>query len=104
MCSHSEVQKFTFMDFYKIKEVTEQRFFRGTHGRFLHIINELAADDEQATTSFLYLTEDDLSALSGIAKELLARRKVAICPTSNASTQQPFLYPVVAHTYSTPTA
>ena len=33
-----------------------QRFFRGTHGRFLRIINELAADDTQATTAFFYLT------------------------------------------------
>ena len=78
-----------------------QRFFRGTHGRFLHIVNELAAEDTQATTAFLYLTEDEFSALTENAKEVLARRKVATCSTSNPSTEQPHLYPDVAHTYST---
>ena len=81
-----------------------QRFFRGTNGRFLHIVNELAADDTQATTAFLYLTEDEFSALSELAKEVLARRKVATCSTSNPSTEQPLFYPDVAHTYSTPNA
>ena len=78
-----------------------QHFFRGTDGRFLHIVNELAAEDTQATTAFLYLPEDEFSALSEIAKEVLARLKVATCLTSNASTEQPLLYPYVAHTYST---
>ena len=81
-----------------------QRIFRGTHGRFLHIVNELAADDTQATTAFLYLTEDEFSALSEIAEKVLARRKIANCPTSNASTEQPLLYPDVSRTYSTPNA
>ena len=81
-----------------------QRFFRGTRGRVLHIFNELAADDTQATTAFLYLTEDEFSTLSEVAKEVLARRKVATCATSNASTEQPVFYPDVAHTYSTPKA
>ena len=43
-----------------------QRFFRGTPGRFLHIVHELAADDTRATTAFLYLTEDKFSAMSEI--------------------------------------
>ena len=30
-----------------------QRFLRRTHQRFIHIVNELAADDTQATTAFL---------------------------------------------------
>ena len=75
-----------------------------THGRFLHVANELAADDKQATTAFLYLDEDDFSALSEIAKEIFARSKFATCPTSNAATEQPLLYPDVAETYSTPNA
>ena len=37
-----------------------QRFFRGTHGRFFYIVNELAADDTPATTAFLYLTKDEV--------------------------------------------
>ena len=41
-----------------------QRFLCGTHGRFLHIVNKLAADDTQATSAFLYFTEDEISALS----------------------------------------
>ena len=81
-----------------------QRFFGGSDGRFLHIVNELAADDTQATTAFPYLTEDEFSALSEISKEILSRRKVATCCTSNTSTEQPLLYPDVAHTYSTPNA
>ena len=81
-----------------------QRFFRGAHGRFLHIVNELVADDTQATTAFLYSTEYEVPALSEIAKEVLACRKVAIHPSSNNSTDQPFLYPDVADTYSTPHA
>ena len=63
-----------------------QRFFCGTRGQFLHIVHELAADE--ATTSFLYLTEDEFSALSDIAKEVLARRKVATCSTSNTTHPQ----------------
>ena len=70
-----------------------QQFFRGTHGQFLHIVNELAANDTQATTAFLYFTKDEFSALSEIAKEVLARRKVATSPTSSASTEQPLLHP-----------
>ena len=81
-----------------------QRFFCGTHGRFLHTANELAADDTQATTAFLYLTEDEISTLSEIAKEVLARLKIATCPTSNTSIEKPLLYPDVAQTYSTPNA
>ena len=81
-----------------------QGFFRGTNGRFLHFVNELAAVDTQATTAFLYLTEDEISALSELAKEVLARRKVVTCPTSNPFTEQPLLDSDVARTYSTPNA
>ena len=76
-----------------------QRFFRVTHGWFLYIVNELTADNTQATTSFLYLTEDELSALS---EEVLTPRTVSTSPTSNASTAQPLLYPDFAQTYPTP--
>ena len=63
------------------------------YSRFLHIVNELTAYDRQATTAFLYLTEEEFSALSETAKEVLARRKVANCPTSNAFTN-PFFTPM----------
>ena len=81
-----------------------QRFVGGSHGRFLHIVTELAADDQQTTTAFPYLIEDEFSTLSELAKEVLARHKVATCPTSNASTEHPLHYSDVAHTYSTPNA
>ena len=68
------------------------RFFRSTHGRFLHTANQLAADDAQALTAFLYLTEDNFSALSEITKKVLARRRFATYPTSNTSTEQHLLY------------
>ena len=63
-----------------------QRFFRGTHGLFSHIVNQLVADGTRATTAFLYLTEDQNSTLPEIAEIALTRRKVATGPTSNAST------------------
>ena len=62
------------------------------HGRLLHIVIESAADDTPATTAFLYLSEDQFSALSEFAKGVLALRKVATCPTGNASTEQALLY------------
>ena len=67
---------------------------------FLHNVNELVADDTQATTAFHYIRQHEFSALSEIVKELLARREVATCPTSNTSTEQPLLYLDVAHAYS----
>ena len=81
-----------------------RRFLRRTQGRFIHVVYQLAADDTRATTAFLYLIEDEFSSLSEFAKEVLTRRKVATCPTSNASTEQPISYPDIAHTYSTPNA
>ena len=77
---------------------------RGTHRRFLHIVNELAADNTEATTAFLHPNEDEFLALSEIAKEVHTGRKVSTRPTSNASTEQPLLHPDAAHTYSTPNA
>ena len=70
----------------------------------LHIVNELAVDDTQAITAFLYLTADEFLPFSEIATEKLARRKVATCPTSNAFTEKPIFYRDVAHRYSTPNA
>ena len=74
--------------------IQPQLFFRAMHGRFLHIFNKLAADDTLATTAFLYLTQDELSALSQILEEVLTRREATSSPTSKASTEQRLLYPV----------
>ena len=71
-----------------------QRIFHGAHGHFLQIVSELAADDTQATTGFLYLIEDQLSPLSKVAKKVLTRRKDATCLTSNATTEQPPFTPI----------
>ena len=78
-----------------------QLFFRGTNGRFLHIVNELAADDTRATTAFLYLTKDELSALSELAKEVLARRKVATCSTEPIHRTTPPLPRCCSHVFHT---
>ena len=40
-----------------------QRFFRGTHGRFLLIVPNLEDDDTEQTTGFLYLTDAEFAAL-----------------------------------------
>ena len=57
-----------------------QQFLRSTNGWFLHFSNELAADDTQATTVFLHLSEDKFCALSENAEEVLAREKLSLAP------------------------
>ena len=49
-----------------------QRFFRGTQGRFLHIVPNLNDDDNDVTTAFLYMTDAELLAIKGLAREVLA--------------------------------
>ena len=78
-----------------------QRFFHATQARFLDNVDKLAEDETQATTAFLYLSGDELSDLSKIVKEVLARQKVATCPTNNISKEKPLLYPDVAQTCPT---
>ena len=58
-----------------------QRFFRGTSGRFLHIV-----EDSQSTASdnsFLYLSVTEFKALQALAKEALRRPSlnVPLTPT-----------------------
>ena len=50
-----------------------QRLFRGTHGRFFHIVPKLEGDDTEQTTAFVYLTDAEFTALRELAKEVLAR-------------------------------
>ena len=40
-----------------------QRFFRGTHGRFIHIVPTLESDDTDQATAFLYMTDSEFIAL-----------------------------------------
>ena len=68
-----------------------QRFFRGTHGRFLHIVPTLESDDTDQATAFLYMTDSEFTALRELAREVLARN-----PT-------PALYPDITHVYTSAT-
>ena len=40
-----------------------QRFFRGTHGLFRHIVPNLNDDDNDVTTAFLYMTDAEFLAI-----------------------------------------
>ena len=71
-----------------------QRFFRSTNGRFLHIVNELAADDTQATTAFLYLTEDEFSALSELAKKYSHSARLLLVPLATHPQNNPSFTPM----------
>ena len=60
-----------------------QRFFRGTAGRFLHIV-----EDSQPTayeTSFLYLSVTEFKALQALAKEALHRLSLNVPLTPTAT-------------------
>ena len=48
-----------------------QRFFRGTSGRFLHIVKD--SQSTASDTSFLYLSVTEFTALQALAKEALHR-------------------------------
>ena len=58
-----------------------QRFFRGTSGRFLHIVEDSQSTDSD--TSFLYLSVTKFKALQALAKEALHRPSlnVPLTPT-----------------------
>ena len=68
-----------------------QRFFRGTQGRFLHIVPNLEDDDTEQATAFLYLTDAEFAALRELAKEVLAPNPA------------PALYPDITHVYTSAT-
>ena len=58
-----------------------QRFFRGTSGRFLHIVED--SQPAASATSFLYLSVTEFKALQALAKEALHRLSlnVPLTPT-----------------------
>ena len=65
-----------------------QQFFRGTSGRFLHIVDNLSptsADD----SSFLYLSVAEFKALQELAQETLRRPTFTTNPTNYSSTNPP---------------
>ena len=77
-----------------------QWFLRGTHGRFLHIVPNLNDDDNDVTTAFLYMTDDEFLAIKGLAREVLARSDREL-PSSVAPPNP--LYPVITHVYNSAT-
>ena len=71
-----------------------QHFFRGTSGRFLHIVDNsspITADD----SSFLYLSVAEFIALQELAQETLRRLTFTTNPTTYSTTNPP-PHPVVA--------
>ena len=77
-----------------------QRFFRGTHGRFLHIVPNLNGDDNDVTTAFLYMMDAEFPAIKGLAREVPARNDAEITwcvPPTNP------LYPDITHAYTSAT-
>ena len=71
-----------------------QQFFRGTSGRFLHIVDNSSpstADD----SSFLYLSVAEFRALQELAQETLRRPTFTTNPTTYSTTNPP-PHPVVA--------
>ena len=77
-----------------------QRFFRGTDGRFLHIVPNLKDDDNDVTTAFLYKTDAEFLAIKRLACEVVARSDTEI--SSCVPPLNP-LYPNITHVYTSAT-
>ena len=71
-----------------------QQFFRGTSGRFLHIVDGSSPPNTD-DSSFLYLSVAEFKALQELAQETLRRLTLTTNPT-NYSTTNPPPHPVVA--------
>ena len=71
-----------------------QQFFRGTSGRFLHIVDN-STPTSAADSSFLYLSVAEFKALQELAQETLRRPTFTTNPT-NYSVTNPPPHPVVA--------
>ena len=61
-----------------------QRFFRGTSGRFLHIVDD--PNSVSSDTSFLYMTAEEFNALQALAKETLRHQHITPTQDSNYTT------------------
>ena len=73
-----------------------QRFFRGTHGQFLHIVPNLN-DDDNVTKAFLYMMDAEFLAIKGLAREVPVRSDTEI--TSGVPPPNP-LYPDITQVYT----
>ena len=77
-----------------------QRFFRGTHGRFLHNVPNLNDDDNDVTTAFLYKTDAEFLAIKGLAREVFARSDTE---TTSCVPPPDVWYPDITHVYPSAT-
>ena len=74
-----------------------QRFFRGTHDRFLHIVCTVNGDDNDLKTAFLYMTDADFLAIKALARIDLARSDTE---TTSCIHPPNLLYPDITHVYA----
>ena len=65
-----------------------QQFFRGTSGRFLHIVDK-ASPTSAVDSSFLYLSVVEFNALQELAQETLRRPTFTTNPTTYSNTNPP---------------
>ena len=77
-----------------------QRFFRGTHGRYLQIFPNVNDDDNDVTTAFLYMADAEFRTIKGLVREGLARGDTEL--TSRVPPLNP-LYPDITHVYTSAT-
>ena len=71
-----------------------QQFFRGTSGRFLHIVDK-SSPTTAVDSSFLYLSGAEFNALQKLAQETLRRPTFTTNPTTYSTTNPPS-HPVLA--------
>ena len=65
-----------------------QQFFRGTSGRFLHIVDNSSAN-AAVDSSFLYFSVAEFNALQELAQETLRRPTFTTNPTTYSTTNPP---------------
>ena len=65
-----------------------QQFFRGTSGRFLHIV-DISSPTTAVDSSFLYLSVAEFNALQELAQETLRRPTFTTNPTTYSTTNPP---------------
>ena len=77
-----------------------QQFFRGTSGRFLHIVDN-SSPPKDDDSYFLYLSAAEFKALQELAQETLRRPAFNTNPTSYSTTNPPPHHVVASDTTST---
>ena len=77
-----------------------QQFFRGTSGRFLHIVDD-SSPTSAADSSFLYLSVAEFKALQELAQETLRRPTLTTNLATYSTTNHPPHHVVASDTTST---